>query len=180
MPRYINLNTANRTSNPTSNSRVAMYSYGNYYTWHAAIADLTYNGTKNQSTTGTSLCPKGWHLPIGGEKANVEVSEFWKMSRATIGADPVNFANDDFHYTGTPEGTDASNKLRAYPNNFLYSGFLDSLSADYRGYYGYYWSSTARDNSDSYSLYLNRSEVYPSNLQNSKSSGRSIRCIVGS
>ena len=72
MPRYNNLNTSARATNPTSNTfpenntTGGMYSYGNYYTWHAAIADLTYNGTNNQSTTGTSLCPAGWHLPTGG------------------------------------------------------------------------------------------------------------------
>ncbi|MBR3256393.1 hypothetical protein IKG10_01850 [Candidatus Saccharibacteria bacterium] len=61
MPRYNNLNTpanaSNRPQNPTSNTftnnntTVGMYSYGNYYTWHAAIADLTYNGTNNSSVT---------------------------------------------------------------------------------------------------------------------------------
>ena len=58
MPRYNNTNTSARASSPTGNSG-SMYSYGNYYTWHTAIADLTYNGTNNQSTTGTSLCPTG-------------------------------------------------------------------------------------------------------------------------
>ena len=191
MPRYNNWNnqatSANRPQNPTTNSAInsttnaGMYSYGNYYTWHAAIADLTYNGTNNQSTTGTSLCPAGWHLPIGGRKANVDVSEFWKMSRATIGADPANFADDYFYYTGTPEGSDASNKLRAYPNNFLYSGYFATSSASNRGSSGNYWSSTASNYNNSYYLRLYSSYVYPgTNNYYSKDYGRSIRCTSGS
>ena len=184
MPRYNNLNTTNRATNPTSNTFAddnttgGMYSYGNYYTWHAAIADLTYNGTNNQSTTGTSLCPAGWHLPIGGRKANVDLSDFWKLSRATIGADPANFANDYFYYTGTPEGTDASKKMRAYPNNFLYSGYFDKSSANKRGSYGRYWSSTSYYDNTSYYLYLDSSSVGPGTTNFSKGSGFSIRCTA--
>ena len=186
MPRYNNLNTTNRATNPTSNTFVnnnttgGMYSYGNYYAWHAAIADLTYNGTNNQSTTGTSLCPAGWHLPIGGRKANVDISDFWKLSRAAIGADPASVANDYFYYEGTPEGTDASSKLRAYPNNFLYSGLFGGSSARNRGSSGGYWSSTAGNNFNSYRLSLTSSLVYPGTDYINKYDGRSIRCTVGS
>ncbi|MBO7718429.1 InlB B-repeat-containing protein [Candidatus Saccharibacteria bacterium] len=107
MPRYSNINTPTTTSdrpqNPTTNSatnstsNAGMYSYGNYYTWHAAIADLNPNTINNQSTTSTSLCPSGWHLPVGGRKDNVTVSDFWKLSRATVGSDPANYANDYFY-----------------------------------------------------------------------------------
>ena len=190
MPRYNNWNnqatSANRPQNPTSNSatnsatKAGMYSYGNYYTWHAAIADLTHNSTNNQSTTGTSLCPAGWRLPRGGRKANVSVSDFWILSRAAIGADPANFANDNFYYTGTPEGTNASNIMRSYPNNFVYSGnFYDSSASD-RGSYGSYWSSTAYYNVYSYYLYLYSSNVGPGSFSSDRSYGLSIRCVVGS
>ena len=190
MPRYNNYNnqatSANRPQNPTSDSatnsttNAGMYSYGNYYTWHAAIADLTYNDTNNQSTTGTSLCPAGWRLPQGGRKANVSVSDFWILSRAAIGTDPANFADDYFYYTGTPEGANASNIMKSYPNNFLYSGYFNTSSANNRGSYGYYWSSTARDYEYSYYLYLGNSGVYPGTNHNYKRIGYSIRCVVGS
>ena len=98
-------NTTNRASGPTANG-VAMYSYGNYYNWYSATAGRgTYSFSTNNDSVAGDLCPAGWHLPIGGRKANVDVSDFWKLSRATIGADPANFANDQFYYTGTPEGT---------------------------------------------------------------------------
>ena len=121
-----------------------MYGYGNYYTWHAAIADLTYNNNNNnESITNTSLCPNGWHLPIGGRKANVENSDFWKLSYATIGIRPASYADDNFYYASSTEGFEASNKLRSYPNNILYSGVFTNSSIEDRGSSGFYWSSTA-------------------------------------
>ena len=160
-----------------------MYSYGNYYTWHAAIADLTYNGTNNQSTTGTSLCPAGWHLPKGGSKSNEANNELWSLVVDGIngGTKPANYDSaTQPYYTGTPEGSNASNKLRAYPNNFLYSGAFAPSSAINRGSGGYYWSSTAVSYDSNYYLHLNSSNVTPGTYNGNKYSGRSIRCTVGS
>ena len=186
MPRYNNLNTTNRATNPTSNTfpdndtTGGMYSYGNYYTWHAAIADLTYNGTTNRSTTGTSLCPAGWHLPKGGDNQNTANNEFLAFSEALIGAKPANYDSETQpYYYGTPEGSDASNKLRAYPNNFLYSGRFASSSAYNRGSYGLYWSSTVDNISTSFYLRLGSSLVYPGTNRGNKNLGYSIRCTVG-
>ena len=182
MPRYNNLNTSTRASNPTNNNG-NRYSYGNYYTWHAAIADLTYNGTINQSTTGTSLCPAGWHLPKGGSKSNEANNELWSLVVDGIngGIKPANYDNETRpYYADTPEGSDASNKLRAYPNNFLYSGYFWTSSAGSRGSSGGYWSSTAISNVNSYNLYLSSSYIDPGTSNNTKYDGRSIRCTVGS
>ena len=182
MPRYNNLNTSTRASSPTNN-RGNMYSYGNYYTWHAAIADLTYNGTNNQSTTGTSLCPAGWHLPKGGNKSNEANNELWSLVVDGIngGTKPASYDSSTYpNYTGTPEGRDASNKLRAYPNNLLYSGIFSTSSANLRGDYGYYWSSTAGNIYYSYHLSLDSSGVFPGTYNSHKRNGSSIRCTAGS
>ena len=187
MPRYNNLNTSTRASNPTSNTfpnnntSGGMYSYGNYYTWHAAIADLTYNGTNNQSTTGTSLCPVGWHLPRGGDKSNEANNELWSLVVDDIngGIKPADYDSSTYpYYNGTPEGSDASNKLRAYPNNFLYSGVFSTSSAYHRGSGGSYWSYTALDSYVSYNLSLGSSNVYPGTNYIDKYYGQSIRCTV--
>ncbi len=181
MPRYNNLNTANRAQNSPNNTTGGMYSYGNYYTWHAAIADLTYNDTNNNSTTSTSLCPTGWHLPKGGDKSNEANNELWSLVVDGIngGTKPANYDSETRpYYTGTPEGSDASNKLRAYPNNFLYSGYFGSSSAGNRGSYGLYWSSAVSSLSTSYRLYLGSSSVGPGTSSSNKYSGYSIRCTV--
>ena len=185
MPRYNNTNTAARASSPTTNS-VSMYSYGNYYTWHAAIADLTYNGTINQSTTGTSLCPAGWHLPQGGDKTRIESNDdndFWNLTVDALngGVNPANYSsNTTPYYTGITEATPVANLLRSYPNNFLYSGSFRASSVNGVGSSGRYWSSTARSDFYGYYLSLSNSNVYPGSNGYSKYYGKSIRCLVGS
>ena len=185
MPRHNNLNTSTRATNPTSNTfpnnntTGGMYSYGNYYTWHAAIADLTYNGEINQSTTGTSLCPAGWHLPKGGSSANASNSEFWQYGLAIMGNAPSNSGAYQSSETNA-NGDTATKALRKYPNNFLYSGYFTTSSAIGRGSYGYYWSSTASNSNYSYLLLLYSSNVNPGTNNYSKSLGQSIRCTVGS
>ena len=190
-PRYNNYNnqsiSANRPQNPTTNSatnsttNAGMYSYGNYYTWHASIADLTPNTTNNQSTTNTSLCPASWHLPKGGNKSNEANNEFWSLVVTGIngGTNPANYESGTMpYYKGTPEGSNASNSIRAYPNNLVYSGSVNGGSVLNRGSYGGYWSSTAASSNSAYYLYLLSSSVYPGTGDYSKYYGWTIRCVA--
>ena len=192
-PRYNNINTpttaTDRPSNPTSNSatnsttNASMYSYGNYYTWAAAIADTTNYTTNNQSVTSTSICPTGWHLPKGGNKSNEANNEFWALIVTGIngGTNPANYdSSTQPYYTGTPEGSGASNALRAYPNNFVYSGYVNSGSVYSRGSTGGYWSSTANSSPYAYSMSFDSSYVGPGTSYGSKNLGRSIRCLAPS
>ena len=160
-PRYNNFNTQQRAEN-TSNTNVNTYSYGNYYTWAAAIADTTHYNTNNQSVTNTSICPTGWRLPQG----NTTTSGFGKLDA-------------DMGGTGAYQSTrEASNRWRKYPNNFLYSGYFNTSSAKFRGSDGSYWSSTANYNFGSYGPYLFSSGVYPGTSNNVKNYGQSIRCTA--
>ena len=181
MPRYNNSNTANAqtdTNNYSANGNV--YSYGNYYTWSAAMANTTYYGGSSSDAAGTSICPKGWRLPIGGRKASVGDSDFWKLSRAVIGADPANFAHDNFYYSGDPEGVNASKLLRNFPNNFLYSGDAGSGGIYDRKFGGYYWSSSAYGAHYAYDSSLDSSTLSPGTNGNVMSYGFAIRCVASS
>ena len=158
-PRYNNFNAQQRAEN-TSNTDVNTYSYGNYYTWAAAIADTSDYNSGDHGTT--SICPTGWRLPQG----NTTTSGFGKL---------------DVDMGGTGSGQsirEASNRWRKYPNNFLCSGYFGTSSASSRGTTGYYWSSTAYYNSNSYHLYLSSSYVSP-DTNDYKGGGRSIRCTTG-
>ena len=158
IPRYNNANTSARATNEPSVNNSAMYSYGNYYTWHAAIADTAYHFDQAY----TSICPAGWMLPQGGTTA----SGFGKL-------------DVDMGGTGANQFTaEASNRWRKYPNNFLYSGYFNFSSAYNRGSHGYYWSSTSDMNVDVFSLYLHKTNVYPGSDSFSKDSGQSIRCTA--
>ena len=159
-PRYNNFNTQQRAEN-TSNTNVNTYSYGNYYTWHAAIADTNryYSGDYGV----TSICPFGWRLPEG----NTTSAGFGKL-------------DIDLGGTGASQSTvEASNRWRKYPNNFLFSGHFPINSASSRGDIGYYYSSTANRYTLAYSLGLRASGmIVPGSLQADNSYGLSIRCTI--
>ena len=190
IPRYNNNNTNRELtasySGTGSTTYYQWYGYGNYYNWPAAIANTTHNGTNNQSTTDTSLCPTGWRLPQGGDKTRIESNndnDFWTLIVTNLngGTNPANYDSQTRpYYTGSTEGTPVSKLVRQFPNNFVYSGYFSTSSANYRGSYGYYWSSTAYNYSSSYNLYLYSSYVYPGTSGGGKGSGRSIRCVAGS
>ena len=90
------------------------------------------------------------------------------------------------YYSSTPTnnaGDTATKAFRKYPNNFLYSGYFNGSSADYRGSRGNYWSSTAVGGySNSYHLSLNssNSNVFPGPGSYNKYRGLAIRCTLGS
>ena len=154
-PRYNDSNT-NQRAEDTANADVNIYGYGNYYTWHAAIANTTHY--VNGSHDATSICPTGWHIPTGSTNG-----EYYALNTN------VNASR-----------TSVSAGLRTYPANFLYSGLFGSSSASNRGSYGIYWSSTVSSANNSYGLGLGGSSVYPGTDQYSKYYGYSARCLLSS
>ena len=188
MPRYSNVNTpssaSDRPSNPTSNgatnstSNAGMYSYGNYYTWTAASTDTSEASTGDYNTK--SICPTGWSIPRGGDKSRESTNDFWTyiVTNLNGGTNPANYdSSTQPYYNDTAEAGPVSNALRAYPNNFVYSGYINSSSVYARGSNGYYWSSTA-DSSSACNLSLLSSYVFPGTIKGDKSSGSSVRCFT--
>ena len=182
MPRFNNQNTASPATNMTGTGG-NIYSYGNWYTRPAAVANTSYYSTNNQSITTTSICPKGWHLPKGGNNQNTANNEFLALGEAIVGSKPADYSSYTYSYYGnnnTAEGTNASNKFRNFPNNFIYSGNFYVSSASNRGGGGYYWSSSVGSNNLSYYLSFLSIYVYPGTVSIYNYYGLSIRCLVGS
>ena len=180
-PRYNNSNTKQRAEN-TINTNVNTYSYGNYYTWAAAIADTNEHIVDNQGIVTTSICPSAWHLPSGGDKANENQNNFWTLVVGGInnGILPLNYDEEERpYYSGVTEGRNVSAVLRSHPNNFLLSGSYDAGSLTERGVFGRYWSSTSINETDSYCLRLRNDDVRPGNLRNKKTYGFNVRCVTG-
>ncbi|MBR3229075.1 InlB B-repeat-containing protein [Candidatus Saccharibacteria bacterium] len=197
-PRYNNTNTSTRATNPTANTE-AMYSYGNYYTWAAAIADTTFHATNNQSVTGTSICPAGWHLPTGGmayasgNTSGVNVTgdtstfrEFYNlgykiMNEVKTAYEDTSSAGISYYSSKTTNiaGNTATKAFRKYPNNFVYTGIIYSGLVSNRGSNGGYWSSTTDYSStNAYVLSLTSSSVHPGTTNPYRYQGNSIRCIA--
>lgn len=190
-PRYNNVNTPAAASvrpiNPTTNSdtnsttNAGMYSYGNYYTWSAAVADTTQYSTNNQSIANTSICPSGWRLPKGGNKSNEANNEFWSLIVNSIngGTNPANYNSQTYpSYTGTAEAGPVVDAIRAYPNNIVFSGSIFEGSVNNRGIAGSAWTSTSNSGTHAYDLDFGSSTIAPGTLYTPKNNGRIIRCIT--
>ena len=173
-PRSNHDNTNSRASTPTANT-VAMYSYGNYYTWAAAIADTTAYSSGDHNTT--SICPKGWKIPLGNTSTgDIEQGASDAANRVTS----FSYLDRKMGGTGASQSTAADSlRWRKYPVNFVYSGDVGSGSVYYRGSFGRYWSSTAYSSSSAYYLDLNSSFVSPgTDYYYYKSNGRPVRCVA--
>ena len=146
-----------------------LYSYGNYYTWAAAMANTNhYTNYSTSEATSTSLCPFNWHLPSGYDATK----EYGTLS--------TSYGGNGSNQSGAGTGDIMSSRFRAFPNNFLYSGYFSGSSASGRGTSGHCWSRSAvSGGSGSYDLYLLTSSLSPSSSSN-KSSGFSVRCLIGS
>ena len=188
MPRYRNDNTnTNTATNP--NTTVAnmtgtnqnIYSYGNYYSWPAAKANTSpLTSIANSNAATTSLCPSGWKLPQGGDKANQSTNDFWSLIVTGInnGANPANYDSSILpNYTGSAEAGPVDKLIRKFPNNFVYSGYVDGSSVSSRGSFGNYWSATAGGSDSAYNFYLYSTYVYPGTNNYHKYVGRNIRCV---
>ncbi|MBR5046274.1 hypothetical protein IKX73_01450 [Candidatus Saccharibacteria bacterium] len=183
MPRYRNDNTNATVANMTGTSQ-NIYSYGNYYSWPAAKANTDYlNTLANSNATNTSICPKGWKLPRGGNKSGQADNDFWSLVVTGLNnsTNPANYdSSTQPYYTGTEEAGPVDKKLRTFPNNFVYSGYVNVSSVVYRGSYGYYWSATASSLFNAYYFSFYGAYVYPGTNDINKYVGRAVRCLVGS
>lgn len=178
-PRYDNSNTTSRDSNSDGINRNT-YSYGNYYTWSAALANTDETYGDNVSIQNSSICPTGWSLPTGGDNTNTANSDFWKLSTAIVGAAPANASTEKNAFYAYNEGKAASEAYRSYPNNFINSGLAFNGDLIYRGDGGggYYWASTYSGPMTAYMIDFNGYNVYPGSSSFYKHYGRSVRCMI--
>ena len=148
---------------------------GVYYNYCAASAG-TYCWGNNGSSTGSpttdpntssyrdidgDICPAGWHLPSGNTNSGTtRITDYGTLytaySGATIG-----------------QGVAMRNALSS-----PLSGYFNG-SQNYLGTYGWFWSSTWNSTNNMYLLSAYSTAANPYDSYN-RSSGNSIRCVLGS
>ena len=175
------LTASYRAENATSK----WYSYGNYYNWYSATAgNGTYSFSNQNGSVAGDLCPTGWRLPIGGQITVNTTADYYVLVKTLMnGTEPNHIVSGYNSYTtedDTDLGTIASESLRIYPNNFLYSGSWYATKVDYRNEFGFYWTSSTVNNYNTTTLFLNSMVVRPGVYNSSKYYGYSVRCVAGS
>ena len=169
-----------------------IYSYGNIYNWYSATAG---HGKYNNSIVGYTapgdICPSGWHIPKGGNKSQESTNEHWALTVTGLnnGIKPANYNTNSspfYEDNNNTEGTDISNALRSYPNNYVLSGHIYGHSSGTThtasGSVGAYWSSSGGSSNGSIAAFyfiVSRDMVYPSTATGNLLDGFMIRCIAG-
>ena len=191
MPRYNNTNTSARASSPSANN-ASMYSYGNYYTWHAAIADTKPNETADNSSDTTSICPSGWRLPRSASTTVNNINDFYLLSKAIMDNKEPNAYpyGDNSHTEGyydqsvvNNNGVYADLAIKSFPNNFLLAGCYGgpgTTCSGSLGASGQYWSSTSKGDIVSLTLEINNTSLNPGGAAfKYKIIGENVRCVAG-
>ncbi|MBR3246310.1 InlB B-repeat-containing protein [Candidatus Saccharibacteria bacterium] len=171
--------TNNTASSYSASSNV--YSYGNYYNWYSATAGHGKYENGSGYVASGDICPAGWHLPKGGNKSQESTNEFWQLIVTGLngGTNPANYDSSTYPYYAGTEATPVSNALRSYPNNFVYSGYVNGSSVYNRNSHGDYWSASGYSSLYAYYLYFFSSNFYPGTGSDNKYDGRMARCVAG-
>ena len=175
-------NTVNRVVFEATNTNMVdhginLYSYGNYYNWYSATAG---NGTYSKSSGNTvgDICPTGWHLPTGTGSG-----EFGLLSNSMGGYKNDSGVAMEMYSSTNPTHSIMNQRFRHFPNNILYSGYVNGASFSLRGSGGNYWSSTATKSTVSNTTYGQLLSLYSSGTSPATGGGnkyneRSVRCIA--
>ena len=142
--------TSSNTVNGLDTDPTSGTPYGTLYNYYAASAG-TISGNANNSSAQYDICPAGWHLPTS--------NEFYSLYR---------------EYS-------SSSIIRAPIINggaaFALAGYFLNGSPDTQELSGNYWSSTYKDGTQMFDLFIVTSDVLP-NATRIRQYGQSIRCVA--
>ncbi|MCQ2049685.1 MAG: hypothetical protein MJZ22_01580, partial [Candidatus Saccharibacteria bacterium] len=166
---YINgasTETTGINCNTTSNSgEDCHYHMGNFYQWNAATAGT--GGTITGQDAPSSICPKGWRLPIGN--SYTADKSFGKLTNA-YGITADNNATTDAAFI-------------ASPLYFLRGGGIDNrgniVSLSSPSDLSSYWSSTATDTTDrAHRVYIMKDGLVSPTARYTRDHSFFVRCVA--
>ena len=144
--------------------------YGNYYNWYTATAgtgtgDMVSPSATNLINASSSICPKGWRLPDGGQSP---AGSFYALDTA-LGGDGSNRVD-----AIQVEKFQASPYSYPFSGNYNYSGGLSGQNS-----LGHWWSRSVHTRpGDAYNFRLNNDgHINPHNNSN-VGYGYAVRCLA--
>ena len=162
-----NINRNKPASSTTNDSNSSWYSYGAYYNYYTATAG---NGGYSLATKGAivngDICPAGWRLPTGYTKSN------------DLGVLDVRYGGSGISQSEGADGTLASERWRAYPLNYIYSGEYRDSNGYNRGISTGMNSANNYTANSSYNLWIRAAGVSMTGNNTSKLRGQTVRCVA--
>lgn len=156
-----------------SDKKVNCDTYGGLYQWAEAIQ--YFDGASNKTFKQLSptiiiqgVCPTGWHIPTNKEwrtmlESEGTIQESWSGVKLNMNA--ASWKNPD----------------ESYENSFksLTGGMRDFVGSysDADGRYGYWWTTSETNASESWGYMLNSMEARVHYQRHFKACGLSVRCV---
>lgn len=138
-----------------------------YYNWYTVTAGA---GNANTATNGisvtTSICPKGWTLPTGGDNGG----DFYRLTQAEG-------LYTELDGTDVQKRQQSTAKFRSTPYNFKTVGYVMDGYLGHGTMYTYWWSGTSRDTNLAYRLGIYNGTIIPGTGSTSRYIGQAVRCI---
>ncbi len=171
---FTNITMPDTNKSPTDNIATGSrwYSYGNYYSWPAAV-DSTTLYSSGQTAPAPGICPAGWRVP----SSNGASTDYGGL----------------YYLLNNEDTTITSNNLRTYPNNYVFSGYWtitnynEPSKATNRGVLASYWSSVASNITSSMANAYVGLNFWSSSAVNASENGNfnrffgmPVRCVTGS
>ena len=133
--------------------------------------------TEQFSNAPDSICPAGWRLPEGPNVDKVNYNEMVNLIASYDNILDKSCGESCASYSYLSNGF---NNIRMAPLWLVRPGLILMYSPpaffSSQGGYGYYWSSTAGGNNDSYELNFLVNSISVGNT--GRNSGRSVRCLA--
>ena len=137
---------------------------GGYYNWYTATAGNGIYNTESGAQINYDICPKGWHIPIGG--SNTTTNQYVLL---------------DIALGGTGDDRTNANTFSQIADIFSPASGRIYGSLEYVGKGGYYWASTAQTHEyDAYGMNygVNNSFISSYGYWTNKFAGLSVRCVA--
>ena len=179
MPRYNNTNkngiAAGQFDYNYNGGNV--YSYGNYYTYAAAIASVApaySSGSGSYPKEAYSICPANWAIASENDYRGAgahELNGVWNYNPGDV------YVSGKSSYWSTP--TADGNPMMEFPYNLLMSGRIEGGEIKGRGSYGRYvtpYVNYTEGNKDFDAVRINITEFWPGTASLNKANGYSVRC----
>lgn len=165
-----NTNNINRELDPSysaNNSSSSWYSYGVYYNYYTAtVGNGGYSLTTRGAQVNGDICPMGWRMPTAYTRSN------------DLGNLDVRYGGTGISQNEEPVGSAASERWRAYPLNFIYSGeYRDSAGYNRGNSTGMNSANNSAANS-AYNLWVRAAGVNMTANNTSKLRGQTVRCVA--
>ncbi len=169
---YGNIASDDSTRSPIANDEGGnrWFSYGNYYSWSAAVgSDTDYSQYAGNVTE--SICPEGWRLPTNRHVFQSGVTDIKGLEEGL--------------YVNGMSGFAEYHAYMVYPNNFVLSGSYSSgwrykgwpIKPNNRGENGTYLTAQS-DKEYVTTLTLNPNPLVNGNFSADKVDGYVVRCVI--